>query len=87
MMVSTSPPATLVAVAIVKVALVAPAAKSIVPTAAPFLAMAKLAAAVAAVPAVPKLPASPAGKVAGVAKIKRSITWLAPGVPANEPET
>ena len=52
-MVSTSPPAKLVAPPIVKLALVAPAAKTIVPTVDPFFWMAKLAEAVAAIPAVP----------------------------------
>ena len=52
-MVRTSPAAYVVAAAIVKLAAVAPAAKAIVPTAAPFFAIANEAAAVAAVPAAP----------------------------------
>jgi hypothetical protein len=52
-MVSTSPPAKPVGLAIAKLALVAPAANAIVPTVDPFFWMAKLAAAVAAVPALP----------------------------------
>ncbi len=52
-MVKTSPAAKVVAAPIAKLAVVAPAPNTIVPTAVPFLAIVKVALAVAAVPAVP----------------------------------
>ena len=65
--VSTSPALKRVAEFIVNVAAAADAAKTIVPTFAPFFWILNVVVAVAAVAAVPRLPESPIGTVAGAA--------------------
>jgi hypothetical protein len=69
--------------AAVKVAVVAAAAKLIVPTLVPFTATVKVAAAVGAVPALKELPVKEAGRVTFLAITYLAITCEAVTGPAN----